>query len=255
MAVPAQEPAEASNWFVSVPRSLAQTSQQATRSLRGATRAGHRQLLIEASLPELEPSSETYRFIEMLTFAQQIGLSLLESGLLPPARPHVKLLFGSAGDATVAGGLTQYTDMPVSVVGASTAMGPRDGAFVFVSPRAGPQSEAALADIVDKASGRPVVLINPRLGQSAALRGFMPAYLIRPLSVTYLEDAMAKEASRASACLLHCYPHEYSVLINPEPKNAARQWVYAGRFSACPAPAQIETMVRDGMMRERFSDA
>jgi len=79
-------------------------------------------------------------------------------------------------------------------------MGPRDGAFVFVSPRAGPQSEAALADIVDKASGRPVVLINPRLGQSAALRGFMPAYLIRPLSVTYLEDAMATEASRASAC-------------------------------------------------------
>eukprot|EP00967_Tisochrysis_lutea_P133227 scaffold233499_cov28-Tisochrysis_lutea.AAC.1 len=177
---------EAPRWFVSVPRSLSSLSLQASRSVLAALSAGERRLCVEAALPELDPASTAFKYMELLAFVEQLGLGLLEAGALPNARPHVKLLFASSADATLAGGAITYTNLPVSVLGAQTAMGERDGAFILVTPRAGqgigpPAAiEAAAGHVLAAAGSRPVVLVNPRLGGASPLQSSCkPAYFVR----------------------------------------------------------------------------
>ena len=64
------------------------------------------------------------------------------------------------------------------------------------------------------AAGRPVILINPRLGNSPLLNEFESAYLLRPLSFGYMEDQYATQVKRVGACVLRCYPHEYNVFFD-----------------------------------------
>uniref|UniRef100_A0A7S0P073 DUF1995 domain-containing protein n=1 Tax=Calcidiscus leptoporus TaxID=127549 RepID=A0A7S0P073_9EUKA len=255
------EPVEAPRWFVAVPRSLQEASEQATRSVTGALRAGERRLLVEASLAEFEPTGTRFRFLELLAFTQQIGLAMLErTDLFPPARPHAKLLFSAMSDATLAGGCIQYNNLPVATLGSQSAMSARDGAFIVVAPRVSggpPQKQAemqrrlelAVCDVLSSAGSRPVVVVNPRFGASAAVDACQTAYLVRPLSVSFLQDNLAHEMSKGSACLLRCYPHMWSVMVD---WASSGDWSYSGRFSSCPAPAQLEEIVRTGLMRERF---
>ncbi len=180
-------PDAAQNWFVSVPRSLPATAAQAVRSTLLALRAGHRQLKVDAAIPELDPVSPAYRLVELIAFAQQLGVGVLDAqpSLLPRARPHLKLLFASPADATFAGGLVQYTNLPVSVLGASTSLGPKDGAFMVVAPRGGDKRiEDALEELQRSAGDRPMILLNPRLGNAALSERCETAYLLNPLTVS-----------------------------------------------------------------------
>ena len=193
-ASPAPTPpaaAEAPVWFVQVPSTFEALAQQACRSVVGAARQGGcRRVLVEASAPELDPASDAYRFQELIGFSHSLAIQLLEVGL-PKSSPHVKLLFASAADATYAGASILTTSCPVSVLGHPAAIGPRDGAFVVVGPAATQRdqqptarAEAALRDLLQRAGGRLVVVLNPRLGNSPVLaQGFETAYLMRPLSV------------------------------------------------------------------------
>eukprot|EP00967_Tisochrysis_lutea_P133228 scaffold233499_cov28-Tisochrysis_lutea.AAC.2 len=75
---------------------------------------------------------------------------------------------------------------------------------------------------------------------------------VRPLTVSYLQDSTAKEMSAGGACLLRCYPHEWSVLIDPKRRG---EWSYAGRFDDRPSPSQLEAMVMQamtGLRNEQF---
>eukprot|EP00966_Prymnesium_polylepis_P047987 1111122-Prymnesium_polylepis.1 len=67
--------------------------------------------------------------------------------------------------------------------------------------------------------------------------------------MAFMRDQFAQAVERASACLLRCYPHEWSVLLQPK----GEEWKYIGRFSARPSPQQIEDMCRDGMSKLRFA--
>jgi hypothetical protein len=178
--------ADAPRWFVTVPRSLAGVSEQAARSVLSAAQADERRMVVEASLPELDPTSPAFRYMELLAFVQQLGLNLLNSGTLPRSRPHVKLLFCGAADATLAGGAITYTNLPVSVLGAQTCMGEQDGAFILVTPRAGQgvgqaaAVEAAAARVLAAAGSRPVIVVNPRLGGASLLESSCtPVYFVR----------------------------------------------------------------------------
>lgn len=67
---------------------------------------------------------------------------------------------------------------------------------------------------------------------------------VRPLTVSYMEDSTASSLSRGGACLLRCFPHEWSVLADPSRKGS---WSYVGRFDARPSPTQLEKMLMAGM--------
>jgi len=192
---------EAPRWFVTVPRSLAGISEQAARSAISAAQAGERRMIVEAAMPELDPTTPAFKYMELLAFVEQIGLHLVESGFLPKSRPQVKLLFVNGADATLAGGVINYNNLPVSVLGAQTAMGEKDGAFILVAPRAGlgigPAAavEAAANAVLAAAGSRPVIVVNPRLGGASPLeKSCAPVYFVRPLTVKYLEDSTAGAA-------------------------------------------------------------
>jgi len=249
--------AAAERWFVSVPNTFEALAEQTRRSTVGAARqGGHRRVLVEASAPELDPSSGACRLPELVRFAQDVAQPLVGSGLLPASLPMVKLLFASSADATFAGASVMDTSLPVSVLGHENAVGPRDGAFVVVAPSARPSEpqlatdaavEAALSRLMTVAAGRLVVLINPRLGgDSAILESFEPAYFMRPLSLAYLKDQYAKQVDRVRCCLVRCYPHEWSVLYESE-----GAWRYAGRFEQQPLAEELEAKLRESITKER----
>ena len=248
------EAAEAGNWFVAVPRSLDAIAEQAGRSVLGAIRSGQRRVWVEVAAPEFDPSSPLFRQLRLSTLVMQMALPLLgRRDVLPASRPQVKVLYNTVDEATIASGSSFVADLPVSVLSSSLAIGPADGAFVVVAPSkqgaaAAAPTESAMAGLVAAAGDRPVIVVNPRLGNSAALSGFEPGYLLRPLSVTYRKDAYA-EPTQGSGCLLRCYPHEWSVLVQPP----AGDWFYAGRFDAQPSPQQLEAMLVDGFTRARFA--
>ena len=100
-------------------------------------------------------------------------------------------------------------------------------------------------------TGRPVIVLNPRLGSSPLLSTFETAFLLRPLSLAYLRDQYAESVERRQACMLRCFPHEWRVLLQP----AGGAWQYVGRFAARPPPQQLEDMLRDGMTRLRFAES
>jgi len=207
-------------------------------------------LIIEAATPELDPASDVCRFPELVRFGQDVARPLLHSALLPASKPHVKLLFSSSADATFAGAGILDTSMPVSILGHPNAVGARDGAFVVIAPcpkeRPASALEADIDQLVQQAAGRLVVLVNPRIGNTPMLDTFESAYLMRPLSLAYLSDQYAQKIDRVSACVLRCYPHEWSVLY-----QSADDWRYAGQFEAQPRPEQLETLLKEVLTRER----
>ena len=98
--------AEPSNWHVTVPRSYGDAAEQAARSTLAAARDGGRRLLVENAAIELNPGSKYYQPSELIGIVHRLALALLEAppvGLLPASRPHIKLLFSSPADATLAG--------------------------------------------------------------------------------------------------------------------------------------------------------
>ena len=114
--------------------------------------------------------------------------------------------------------------------------------------------ERAVADLLAAAGNRPVVVVNPRLGNSALTSTFERAYLLRPLSVLYRQDSYAgTEPKQGSGCLLRCYPHEWSVLVQRDAAAGAADWFYAGRFPSQPTPPQLEAMLVDGLTRARYA--
>ena len=246
--------AEPSNWHVTVPRSYGDAAEQAARSTLAAARDGGRRLLVENAAIELSPGSEYYQPSELIGIVHRLALALLEAppvGLLPASRPHIKLLFSSPADATLAGASILTPDTPVSCLGHPSALGPRDGAFIVVSPGAaagGIDADRALADLLDAASGRLVVVVNPAAG-AAARAALDTAYLMRPLSLGYLRDSYATQVSRGRAVLLRCFPHEWSVLVDAD---GGGRWSWAGQFNAEPNDAQIEAVCRDEVTRLRM---
>ena len=195
--------------------------------------------------------------------AGDVATPLLHSGLLPTSLPMVKLLFASAADATFASASILDTSLPVAMLGQPTAVGPRDGAFVVVAPMANGEQltsdlavETALNDLLQRAAGRLVVVINPRLADgSPLLSAFEAAYTMRPYSLAYLTDQYADKVSRVRACLLRCWPHEWSVLFEPPSDGAAAVpaggWRYAGRFETPPQPAELQALLSEALTRER----
>jgi hypothetical protein len=253
-------PAEAPDWFVTVPRSLEAIADQAAQSVRSAIRAGRGRVLVEIAAPEFDPLSPHFRHLRLASLVNQLATPLLGlRDVLPASRPRVKLLYSTVEEATIASGASFTADLPVSFIGSPNACEPADGAFVLVAPAlrgAAVPIEAAVARVVDAAAGRPVIVVNPRLGNSAALQGFEPGYLLRPLALTFRQDTYATEPTTGSGCLLRCYPHEWSVLVKREPPPSdtpgASDWFYSGRFSAQPSPQQLEAMLVDGFTRARF---
>ena len=253
-------PTEVPDWFVTVPRSVEAIADQATRSVVGAIRAGRGRVLVEVAAPEFDPSSPHFRHLRLTSLVNQLATPLLElRDVLPASRPRIKLLYNTVEEATLASGASFTADLPVSFVGSPLACEPADGAFVLVAPAlrgAKVPIEAAVARLVDAAAGRPVIVINPRLGNSAALQGFESGYLLRPLVLTFRQDTYAAEPTCGSGCLLRCYPHEWSVLVQreapPGDSPGASDWFYAGRFSAQPSPQQLEAMLVDGFTRARL---
>lgn len=250
--------AEAGRWYVTVPTTFDATADQAARAVMGAVKAGKRQVLVEAATPELDPASGAFRVPDLVRFAHSVAMPMAGMGL-PAGRPHVKLLFANAADATIAGAAIMSTDTPVSCLGHPSALGPRDGAFVVVAPSTAERSvacEAALADLLVAAAGRPVVLVNPRLGNSPLTDGFEPAYLLKPLSLGYMKDQFAEQVTRVGACLLRCYPHEWTALFDAGGGGTAaeREWSYAGRFAAPPRPEALEELLRASVQRARDAE-
>ena len=78
------------------------------------------------------------------------------------------------------------------------------------------------------------------------LSTFEPAYTMRPLSLAFLRDQYADHVERVRACVLRCYPHEWSVLFEQE-----GEWCYAGRFDSQPPPEQLESMLEDALTSRR----
>ena len=273
-APPPARAAAAEQWYVSVPTSFESLAEQTRRSILGAARqGGHRRVLVQAVAPELDPASGRCKLPELTRFALDVAQPILTSGLLPASLPMVKLLFSSPADATFAGASIFDTRLPVSMLGHPNAVGPRDGAFVIVAPSTNDETlpseaaaNAAVEQLLQQAAGRLVVLINPQLGANPLLLdSFEPAYLMRPLSLAFLEDQYADKVARVRACVLRCYPHEWQVLFEPPgssigaggregagaPAKPTRPWRYAGRFDRPPRTEQLEALLRDQLTRER----
>ena len=75
-----------------------------------------------------------------------------------------------------------------------------------------------------------------------------PVYFARPLTVKYLEDQLTDTITTGGACVLRCFPHEWSVLID---RKRSGDWAYAGRFKERPSPQQLEEAVRTDMTSQR----
>ena len=91
---------------------------------------------------------DSYQPSELIGIVHRLALALLEAppvGLLPASRPHIKLLFSSPADATLAGASILTPDTPVSCLGHPSALGPRDGAFIVVSPGAAAAGSTPIA--------------------------------------------------------------------------------------------------------------
>ena len=244
-------------WWVDPPSTFEAMQDQATRSVASALPSGR--VLVECAVPELDPSNENFKPQELVSFVHDLAAPLLARARLPKSKDHIKLLFNSMGEATIAGASIMTTSLPVSVLGHPSAIGPRDGAFIVVAPTCssgGLDTEAALRDLTEAAGARPVILVNPRMGNSPLLEVFgEPAYLMRMLSFAYMRDQSATQVSRVSACLLRCHPHEWSVLVDEAPINGpasaqpagaarrARRWKYAGRFAKQPPAKDLETLL------------
>jgi len=237
-------------WYVQPPKSFETMASQAARSMLAA-REHRPRLVIESAAAELDPTTPAYKQQELVSFAIDVATPLLERGDLPKSKPHVKLLFSNQMDATLAGASVMNTGLPVSMLGHPSAIGPRDGAFVVVAPTSSPDidTERALNDLVQAAGVRTVVVVNPRLGNAPVLQTFEPAYMMRPLSVGFMRNQLAKQVERVPACLLRCYPHEWSLLFAASKERAS--WRYAGRFERQPRVEEVEKVLQRAINEAR----
>lgn len=243
-----------SSWHVTVPRTLESTASQAAHSCLNALRAGRSRVWVEVAAPEFDPGSPHFRQLRLTALATQLALPLLDDAeLLPASRRRVKLIYACAADAAAASGASFVADLPVGVLGSATAVDAADGAFVLVAPslQHGPAAERAVADVAAAAGSRPVVVLNPRLGNSGALADFERGYLCRPLAVAYRRDAYADAPTSGAGCVLRCYPHDWSVHVQGD--AGAGRWQYAGSFPSQPTPAQIEQSIVHGLTRAQFA--
>ena len=95
---------------------------QATRSVASALPSGR--VLVECAVPELDPSNENFKPQELVSFVHDLAAPLLARARLPKSKDHIKLLFNSMGEATIAGASIMTTSLPVSVLGHPSAIGP-----------------------------------------------------------------------------------------------------------------------------------
>ena len=167
------EAPDVSRWYVDVPTTYGSMAKQAGRSALAAVPKS-RKLIVESATPEFDQQSEYYQAQELVSFAYGVAEPLLGGAGLPPSNPHVKLLFGSTVDATIAAASIKTTSLPVSVLGHAQSIGPGDGAFVVVAPTSGGpvDVERAVEELVKAAAGRLVVLVNPRMGNCPLLQKF-----------------------------------------------------------------------------------
>ena len=62
-----------------------------------------------------------------------------------------------------------------------------------------------------------------------------------------MRDSGAAEANRAAACLLRCYPHEWSLMVDARRGGG---WRYGGRFDRRPSVVQLEKLVQAAVTKE-----
>ncbi len=87
---------------------------------------------------------------------------------------------------------------------------------------------------------------------------------MRMLTVGFLRDQFAAAIERVRACELRCYPHEWAILFErpPSPATATATattastaanplWEYAGRFTARPSDAQLQTLLHGALTKSR----
>ncbi len=212
----------------------------------------HNRISIDANVHGLEPAHhDSFRILELAKLAQHLALGLAESTVLKPSQ-NVKLLFSSAADAAAAAATTQYARVPTSVLAATTALEPTDGAYVVVAPRPEPAAPltaaAAFHELVQGAGSRPVIVVNPRLGADDNVADLCPAFHMQPLSFTFMADNLATELSRADACLMRCFPHEWTVLLDAERR---REYELAAHFDTRPTAQELEGAIHVGVTRWR----
>lgn len=240
-------------WHVEVPRTFEGMAEQASRSVLAAARA-HSELLVEARTPEFDPDGDYYRPAELVRFAEAIAQPLLTSA----RAPRVRLLFPSPAEAMPARAMLA-ANLQVGVLGEPVAGG--DSAWICLTP---PSDGSALTRLVDEANGRLVIVLNAQTQadnssdeanaamslNAALLATFERAYVMRQLSVAFLQNQLARKITRRRACILRCYPHEFGVLLHTE-EEAAQAWRYAGAFSSAPREEQLQALLQDSLTRER----
>ena len=94
-------------------------AEQAAKSVGGAARAGQHRIVVEAAIPELDPTGPAFQLPQLVAFAHAMALPLLEpqEQMVASSRSMIKLLFASTSDATLAGATVLTTALPVSVLG------------------------------------------------------------------------------------------------------------------------------------------
>ena len=95
---------------------------------------------------------------------------------------------------------------------------------------------------------------------------FPPERTPTPPLARYMRDQFSTRVDRARACLLRCYPHEWSLLFEEHdsltqwdaPSDRMDQagasqavWRYAGRFDGPPRAEQLEALLEAEMTRVR----
>ena len=117
-------------WWVDPPSTF-EAADQATRSVASALPSGR--VLVECAVPgsiRAMRTSSRRSSSHLYTTSPRRCLR----ARLPKSKDHIKLLFNSMGEATIAGASIMTTSLPVSVLGHPSAIGPRDGAFIVVAP-------------------------------------------------------------------------------------------------------------------------
>ncbi len=69
-----------------------------------------------------------------------------------------------------------------------------------------------------------------------------------------MRDQLARQVERVPACLLRCYPHEWSLLVGAPGGGVDRAkaaWRYAGRFQREPRQEEIEKLLAAEITKAR----
>ena len=121
-------------WWVDPPTTFEALQAQATKSVVSALPS--RRAIVECAVPELDPTSEQFKPQELVSFTHDLVEPLLAKAGLPKSKPHIKLLFNSQTDATLAGASIMTTSLPVSMLGHPSSIGPPSATRRLLTPRA-----------------------------------------------------------------------------------------------------------------------